>query len=71
MDQSSVFIPGGFDLKAWLLFEERRFILAALEAAKGSKARAGDLLRMKRTTLVARMKSLGIPLNNEEVPSEL
>lgn len=42
---------------------EKRYIESALAEAKGQKKRAADLLGMKRTTLVEKMKRYGMPLN--------
>lgn len=42
---------------------EKNAMLVALEKARWSKTRAGQLLGLKRTTVVERMKAMGIPLD--------
>ncbi|MFQ5700985.1 MAG: sigma-54-dependent transcriptional regulator [Acidobacteriota bacterium] len=44
---------------------EGRLLLQALESAGWVKTRAASLLRIKRTTLIEKMKRLGIPLKQE------
>jgi DNA-binding NtrC family response regulator len=44
---------------------ERGILEQALSASGGNKARAAELLQMKRTTLLAKLKSLGMGLLDE------
>ena len=44
---------------------ERSILEQALSACSGNKARAAELLQMKRTTLLAKLKSLGLGLIEE------
>ncbi|RYF11910.1 MAG: sigma-54-dependent Fis family transcriptional regulator, partial [Deltaproteobacteria bacterium] len=48
----------GLDINETLAVVETRLTLDALERAKGNKARAAELLGLKRTTLVERLKKL-------------
>jgi DNA-binding NtrC family response regulator len=48
----------GLDINETLALVETRLTLDALERAKGNKARAAELLGLKRTTLVERLKKL-------------
>jgi DNA-binding NtrC family response regulator len=48
----------GLDFEATVNSIERSMLQQALLKCSGNKARAADLLRMKRTTLLAKMKSL-------------
>jgi len=50
----------GLDLPAYLGTIERDLIGRALERTQGNRNRAADLLRIKRTTLVEKLKRLGI-----------
>jgi DNA-binding NtrC family response regulator len=51
----------GLDLNATLESVERRLIYDALERTGGNKNRAAALLRIRRTTLVEKLKRLGEP----------
>ena len=46
----------GFDLKRHLMAEERRYLLSALKMAEGVVAEAANLLSLRRTTFVEKMK---------------
>jgi sigma-54 specific flagellar transcriptional regulator A len=50
----------GLDLRAHLLAIERRLIEQALERANGTVAHAARLLNLRRTTLVEKLRKLGI-----------
>jgi two-component system, NtrC family, response regulator PilR len=50
----------GLDLNAYLSSLERDLIKRALERTNGNRNRASELLRIKRTTLVEKMKRLGL-----------
>ena len=52
----------GFSLDEVLATYEQRMLRQALENAGWVKTRAADLLKIKRTTLIEKMKRLGIPL---------
>src|SRR5262249_12696810 len=51
----------GVDLNATLESVERKLIYEALEKTGGNKNRAAALLRIRRTTLVEKLKRLGEP----------
>lgn len=46
----------GFDLKAYLMDEERRYLMSALRMAEGVVAEAANLVSLRRTTFVEKMK---------------
>jgi DNA-binding NtrC family response regulator len=53
--------PGeGLDLSGLIESIERYYISMALGQASGNRTRAAERLGMKRTTLLARMRSLGM-----------
>jgi DNA-binding NtrC family response regulator len=52
----------GFSLDEVLANYEQRMLYQALEHAGWVKTRAAELLKIKRTTLIEKMKRLGIPL---------
>jgi DNA-binding NtrC family response regulator len=54
------FPEDGLDLPAYLGTIERDLIARALERTQGNRNRAADLLRIKRTTLVEKLKRLGV-----------
>jgi sigma-54 specific flagellar transcriptional regulator A len=55
------FLPeDGIDLRAHLLAIERRLVEQALERANGTVAQAARLLNLRRTTLVEKLRKLGI-----------
>ncbi|HUN26972.1 MAG TPA: sigma 54-interacting transcriptional regulator [Steroidobacteraceae bacterium] len=59
----------GIDLRAHLTEIERRLIEQALERAGGTVARAARLLRLRRTTLVEKMRKLG--MTSAEITTEV
>jgi sigma-54 specific flagellar transcriptional regulator A len=61
----------GLDLRAHLLAVERRLIEQALERANGTVAHAARLLNLRRTTLVEKLRKLGIAADSDvEVATE-
>ncbi|MBI1746265.1 MAG: sigma-54-dependent Fis family transcriptional regulator [Acidobacteria bacterium] len=57
----SIVIPeGGIQLNSIVSDLERELILQSLEKAKGNKKRAADLLHIKRTTLVEKLKRMNL-----------
>jgi DNA-binding NtrC family response regulator len=52
--------PEGVDLEAFLKRLERNLLEQALERAAGNKKRAADILRLKRTTLAAKLQISGV-----------
>ena len=56
--------PGGVNLKEMLADLEVELIRQALESQDGVVARAADLLSMRRTTLVEKMKKYGMSKDN-------
>jgi sigma-54 specific flagellar transcriptional regulator A len=55
----------GLDLRAHLLAIERALIQQALERANGTVAHAARLLNLRRTTLVEKLRKLGIDTATE------
>ena len=55
----------GLDLRAHLLAIERRLVEQALERANGTVAQAARLLNLRRTTLVEKLRKLGIAADVE------
>lgn len=53
--------PGSINLDSVLSNIEKRYILNALMENRGNRTEASRVLGLKRTTLLARMKRLGIP----------
>jgi DNA-binding NtrC family response regulator len=53
------FPENGLDLPAYLAGIERDLIQRSLERTGGNRNRAAELLRIKRTTLVEKLKRLG------------
>ena len=63
---SAISLPEeGLDLKQYLTDIESRFIYAALDRADGVVAQAAELLHMRRTTLVEKMRKYQISRPNE------
>ncbi len=60
----------GFSLDQVLADYEQRMLYQALETAGWVKTRAAELLKIKRTTLIEKMKRLGIPLKAAQARSE-
>jgi two-component system response regulator PilR (NtrC family) len=50
----------GLDLNAYLTGIEKDLVRVALERTRGNRNKAAELLRIKRTTLVEKMKRLGL-----------
>jgi sigma-54 specific flagellar transcriptional regulator A len=48
--------PDGFDLRRYLMDQERRYMLSALKIAGGVVADAAELVQLRRTTFVEKMK---------------
>ncbi len=61
----------GMDLPGWMREAERDLILQALGRAGGVKNKAAQLLGIHRTTLVEKMRRLGLPLKNRANSDEL
>lgn len=60
-DQSSPSLPDdGLDFEATVSALERALLRQALERTQGNKRMAAELLRLKRTTLTAKLKSLAL-----------
>ena len=67
---SALTLPeGGVDLKQYLTDVESRFIHAALDKADGVVAQAAELLHMRRTTLVEKMRKYQISRPSEIAPT--
>ena len=58
--QAIWFPDDGVDLAGYVRDIERAFIARALERANGNRRRAADLLKLKRTTLVEKLKRTGL-----------
>jgi len=56
----------GLDLNQVVAEMEKKYLLQALSITRGNKKRAAELLNLKRTTLLEKIKRLGI--QDEEVP---
>jgi DNA-binding NtrC family response regulator len=52
--------PCGIHFDQTVQHLERSLIQQALQISKGNRGRAADLLRLKRTTLLAKIKTLGL-----------
>jgi sigma-54 specific flagellar transcriptional regulator A len=59
-DALTILPQEGLDLRAHLLAIERRLVEQALERANGTVAHAARLLNLRRTTLVEKLRKLGI-----------
>jgi sigma-54 dependent transcriptional regulator, flagellar regulatory protein len=59
----------GLDLRAHLMTIERQLIEQALQRSRGTVAQAARLLNLRRTTLVEKMRKLGM-VHNGELPPE-
>jgi DNA-binding NtrC family response regulator len=74
LDTGAVEVPtlqiggDGFSLDEVLATYEQRMLYQALEHAGWVKTRAAELLKIKRTTLIEKMKRLGIPLRGAGEP---
>ena len=60
----------GLDLRAHLLSIERRLVEQALERSNGTVAHAARLLNLRRTTLVEKLRKLGMAADAVEVATE-
>jgi sigma-54 dependent transcriptional regulator, flagellar regulatory protein len=60
----------GMDLRAHLLAIERRLVEQALERANGTVAHAARLLGLRRTTLVEKLRKLGMATDTAEAVTE-
>jgi len=67
-DVEALLPEDGIDLRAHLTDIERRLIEQALERSGGTVARAARLLRLRRTTLVEKMRKLG--MTSAEIATE-
>jgi sigma-54 dependent transcriptional regulator, flagellar regulatory protein len=68
---SSATLPEeGLDLRAHLAAIERQLIEQALHRSRGTVAQAARLLNLRRTTLVEKMRKLGIAGASGELPPE-
>jgi DNA-binding NtrC family response regulator len=59
----------GLDFEAAVTNFQRNIIEQALERSGGNKTVAADLLRMKRTTLLAKLRNLETPANVVSIKS--
>ena len=60
----------GLDLRAHLMAIERRLVEQALDRANGTVAQAARLLNLRRTTLVEKLRKLGIASSDLEAVTE-
>ncbi len=60
----------GLDLRAHLLAIERQLIEQALQRSRGTVAQAARLLNLRRTTLVEKMRKLGMAQSGEFPPED-
>jgi sigma-54 dependent transcriptional regulator, flagellar regulatory protein len=60
----------GLDLRAHLLSIERRLVEQALERSNGTVAHAARLLNLRRTTLVEKLRKLGMAADTAEAVTE-
>ena len=71
MAESVASLPeDGLDLRAHLLTIERQLIEQALQRSRGTVAQAARLLNLRRTTLVEKMRKLGMAHNGEFPPED-
>ncbi len=69
---SSALLPSeGLDLKDYLANLEKSFIQQALDDAGGVVARAAERLRIRRTTLVEKMRKYGMSRRDDEFDEEI
>ena len=67
-DESSTRLPAnGVDLRAHLTHIERTLISQALERSGGTVAHAARLLSLRRTTLVEKLRKLGMASGHEAI----
>ncbi|WP_137817377.1 sigma-54 dependent transcriptional regulator [Pseudomonas sp. 2FG] len=70
VDSSALLPPEGLDLKDYLGNLERSLIQQALDEAGGVVARAAERLRIRRTTLVEKMRKYGMSRRDDEEQPE-
>jgi sigma-54 specific flagellar transcriptional regulator A len=66
VDSTAMLPPEGLDLKDYLGNLEQGLIQQALDDASGVVARAAERLRIRRTTLVEKMRKYGMSRREEE-----
>ena len=54
----------GFDLREYLLDIERKLIIQALERSRGTVSHAAQLLGLRRTTLVEKMRRFNMSVSD-------
>ena len=59
--------PDGLDLRQYIADMETSLIQTALEDANGVVAHAASLLKMRRTTLVEKMRKYSIKRDDDEI----
>ena len=64
----AVLPEAGLDLRAHLLGIERQLIEQALQRSHGTVAQAARLLNLRRTTLVEKMRKLGMDASGDDAP---
>jgi len=64
----AVLPAAGLDLRAHLLGIERQLIEQALQRSHGTVAQAARLLNLRRTTLVEKMRKLGMDASGDDTP---
>ena len=69
-DSAASLPEDGLDLRAHLLTIERQLIEQALQRSRGTVAQAARLLNLRRTTLVEKMRKLGMVHNGEFPPED-
>jgi sigma-54 specific flagellar transcriptional regulator A len=69
-DALAVLPEEGLDLREHLLTIERQLIEQALQRSRGTVAQAARLLGLRRTTLVEKMRKLGMTHNGELPPED-
>jgi sigma-54 dependent transcriptional regulator, flagellar regulatory protein len=69
-DSLAVLPEDGLDLREHLLTIERQLIEQALQRSRGTVAQAARLLNLRRTTLVEKMRKLGMTTNGELPPED-
>ncbi|MGH8437401.1 MAG: sigma-54 dependent transcriptional regulator [Pseudomonas sp.] len=70
LDSSAMLPPEGLDLKDYLGGLEQGLIQQALDDASGVVARAAERLRIRRTTLVEKMRKYGMSRRDDEEQPE-
>jgi sigma-54 specific flagellar transcriptional regulator A len=70
LDSTAMLPPEGLDLKDYLGNLEQGLIQQALDDASGVVARAAERLRIRRTTLVEKMRKYGMSRRDDEVQDD-